>query len=66
MINENFQRYYCNGRGYRPARDYMHVDIDLGGVVWADSTGYMGNLFLLWLGLVMAAGSWNLVARDIP
>lgn len=66
MINENFQRYYCNGRGYHPARDYMHVDIDLRGVVWADSTGYMGNLFLLWLGLVMAAGSWNLVARDIP
>lgn len=66
MINEEFQRYYCNGRGYRLARDSMHVDIDLGGIVWADSTGYVGNLFLLWLGLVMAAGSWNLVAHDIP
>ena len=60
MINEDFRRYWCNGRGYRPARNAVHFGIDLGGIVWADST------VLLWLALVMADGSWNLVAHDVP
>lgn len=66
MINEQGQRFYCAWSRDHTLRHSRDVDIDLSGIVWADSSGYVGNLYLLWLGLVLANSSWNLVALDIP
>lgn len=66
MLNEEFQKWDRPILGsHHSIRNHMHPAIDISGVVWADSTGYVGNLFLLWLALVMDYGSWDLVARDI-
>ena len=67
MINETYKdwnRYLF--RSDRNPRNNLHPAIDIGGVVWADSSGYLGNLFVLWLVLVLADGTWNLVFRDVP
>lgn len=67
MINETYKdwnRYLF--RSDRNPRNNLHPAIDIGGVVWADSSGYLGNLFVLWLALVLADGTWNLVFRDVP
>lgn len=66
MINEE-DRY----REYHPRSRYYHIwinrhaSLDPSGIVWADSSGYVGNLFLLWMALVLANGTWDLVARSI-
>lgn len=66
MLNEEFQKWDRPILGsHHSIRNHMHAPIDTSGVVWADSTGYVGNLFLLWLVLVMDDGAWDLVARDI-
>lgn len=66
MLNEEFQKWDRPILGsHHSIRNHMHAPIDISGVVWANSTGYVGNLFLLWLALVMDYGSWDLVARDI-
>ena len=67
MLNEEFQKWDRPIFGsHHSIRNHMHTPIDLSGVIWADSTGYVGNLFLLWLALVMDDGAWNLVSSDIP
>lgn len=67
MLNEEFQKWDRPIFGsHHSIRNHMHTHIDISGVVWADSTGYVGNLFLLWVALVLANGAWDLVARDIP
>lgn len=66
MLNEEFQKWDRPILGsHHSIRNHMHAPIDISGVVWADSTGYVGNLFLLWLALVVDYGSRDLVARDI-
>lgn len=66
MLNEEFQKWDRPILGsHHSIRNHMHMPIDISGVVWADSTGYVGNLFLLWLALVVDYGSRDLVARDI-
>lgn len=66
MLNEEFQKWDRPILGsHHSIRNHMHAPVDLSGVVWADSTGYVGNLFLLWLALVMDDCAWDLVARDI-
>lgn len=67
MINEHFERWPYNPRiSYSHLRKSHRYSIDIDGIIWADSTGYLGNLFLLWLALVMDDGAWNLVSRDVP
>ena len=67
MLNEEFQKWdRCVFRSHHSIRNRMYTPIDISGVVWADSTGYVGNLFLLWLALVVDYGTWNLVPLDIP
>ena len=65
MINEGLREELCHGSRDNNLRNYRNAGIDLSGIVWADSSGYMGNLYLLWVGLVLANSSWNLVARNI-
>lgn len=67
MINETYKdwnRYLF--RSDRDSRNDLHPALDIGGVIWADSAGYLGNLFLLWLALVMDNGAWHLVPSDVP
>lgn len=67
MINEHIERWSYNPRISRSHLRKSHRSgINIGGIIWADSTGYLGNLFLLWLALVMDDGAWNLVSRDVP
>lgn len=66
MINEHVERWPYNPRiSHSHLRKSYRSGIDLGGIVWADSTGYLGNLFMLWLALVVDDGAWDLVARSI-
>ena len=67
MINEYIERWPYNPRISRShLRKSYRSGIDIGGIVWADSTGYLGNLFVLWVALVMDDGAWNLVSSDVP
>lgn len=67
MLNEEFQKWDRPILGsHHSIRNHMHAPIDLSGVVWADSTGYVGNLFLLWLALVVDYGSRDLVPVVFP
>ena len=67
MINEHIESWPYNPRiSHSHLRKSHRSGIDLGGIIWADSTGYVGNLFLLWLALVVDYGTWNLVPLDIP
>lgn len=66
MINEGLREEFCHGSWDNNLRNHRNAGIDLSGIVWADSGGYVGNLYLLWVGLVMANSSWNLVARVFP
>ena len=67
MINEYIERWPYNPRiSCSHLRKSHRSGIDIGGIVWADSTGYLGNLFMLWLALVMDDGAWNLVSSDVP
>ena len=67
MINERFK--VRNQRLFGTdcvVGNSLHPALDIGGVIWADSAGYLGNLFVLWLALVMDDGAWNLVSSDVP
>lgn len=67
MINERFK--VRNQRLFGTdcvVGNSLHPALDIGGVIWADSAGYLGNLFVLWLALVMDDGAWHLVPSDVP
>lgn len=67
MINERFkvrnQRLFGTDCS---VRNSLHSALDIGDVIWADGAGYLDNLFVLWLALVMDDGAWHLVSSYVP
>lgn len=65
MINEREQwkEFSCRDRHFRNDRDWHFNDSYLLQHYRSD---HMGDILVFWLGLVLAAGSWDLVVRDLP
>lgn len=65
MINgrEQWKEFSCRDRHFRNDRDWHFNDSYLLQYYRSD---HMGDILVFWLGLVLAAGSWDLVVRDLP
>ena len=65
MLNEQKQGIYTYGRRDHNFWNHLHACRDLKCILRTCGSGYVGNLFLLWLDLELADSSWDLVARSI-
>ena len=65
MINgrEQWKEFSCRDHHFRNDRDWHFND---GYLLQHYRSDHLGDILVFWLGLVLAAGSWDLVVRDLP